>query len=527
MEHGPAIRLSAADLAIFAIYIVAVIGLGLYAARHAGRSKRDYFLAGDALPWWMVGGSIMAANISSHHFVGIMGVAYQRGFAAMNLAWPSVLYCFGALLWIFLPFYLRNGFYTMPEFLNRRYGTGARLVYAFLIVLTYIFVEISAVLYMGALAVNALLGWSIVGSIVALAVLTSVYTITGGLKSVVWTEMVQLGVLIVGGTALTIMTVRAVGGLEGVFAHSHEWDLLLPSTDPDFPWTMFIGASLGIGIFYGATNQFMVQRALAARNEWHARMGVVFASFLNLLMPLFYILPGVLAVQLFPDLPKADYAFPTLVRNLLPVGLIGLVMAGLVAAVMSHIAGSINSCVTIVCMDFYLPYVRKNASEREAVWFSKAFGVVVALVAIGWAILMIAHSDRPVFIYLLNIYGYFAPGITTMFLVGIFWRGMTHAGALAAGLLTIPLSALLEALWPDMPFMNRTGIVFWICVVTAVVVSLFTQPKPKEELKGMIWNPESLQLPPEERHLSRGLRSPALWYGAVLAVLLFLYIKYG
>ena len=519
-------HLAGIDISIFGLYIISVMGLGLFAARKTGGSKRDYFLAGDALPWWMVGGSIMAANISSHHFVGIMGVAYQRGFVSMNIAWPSVIYCFGTLLWIFLPFYMRNGFYTMPEFLNRRFGAGARLTYAFLIVLTYIFVEISAVLYMGALAVESLLGIPLIVSIVVLAVLTGIYTITGGLKSVVWTEMLQLVILMIGGASLSYMTVQHVGGIKGVWATSKEWHLLMPHTDPDFPWTTFIGASLGIGIFYGATNQFMVQRALAAKNEWHARMGIVLACFLNLLMPLFYILPGLLAAKIFPHLPKADLAFPTLVKNLLPAGLVGLVMAGLVAAVMSHISGSINSCVTIACMDFYLPYLRKNASEREAVWFSKLFGAGIVLTAIVVAFLLIAHSDKPVFIFLLDIYGYFAPGITTMFLVGIFWKRMTHAGAMAAGLLTIPLSVAIKIAWPNIPFMNRTGIVFWVCVATAIVVSLFSRPKTEKELEGMIWNRASLVLRPEERHMMKGLRNPAIWYALALGILIFLYVRF-
>ena len=487
------------DFAIFVVYIAAVLALGVWAIRRGKQTKRDYFLAGDKLPWWMIGGSIMAANISSHHFVGIMGVAYTRGFAAINIVWPSIFYCFGSLLWVFLPFYLRNGFYTMPEFLNRRYGTAVRTAFGALILLTYVFVEISAVLYMGAIALYSLLGIPMWGGIVGLAVLTSIYTITGGLRAVVWTEMFQLAVLIVGGLTLTAMTIAAVGGWLSMMSMSGDWHLLLPANDPDFPWTMFIGASLGIGIFYGAANQFIVQRALAAKDEWNARMGVVFAQFLTFAMPLVYIVPGLLAPRLFPHLAKGDLAFPTLVQNLLPTGLVGLVMAGLVAAVMSHISGALNSCTTIACMDFYLPYIRKNATEAQGVRFGKLVGVVIMMIAVFWATVMIAHSNKPIFIYLLNIYGYFAPGITTMFLLGILWKRTTHLGALAAGVLTIPLSLLLDFLLPGMPFMNRTGIVFWVCMTTAVVVSLLTKPEPEERLKGLIWNKESLSLPQEQR----------------------------
>jgi SSS family solute:Na+ symporter len=518
------LNLTGWDFAVFVVYIAAVLALGVWAVKRGKQTNRDYFLAGDKLSWWMIGGSIMAANISSHHFVGIMGVAYNRGFAAFNLVWPSIIYCHASLLFVFLPFYLRNGFYTMPEYLDRRYGTAARTAFGGLILLTYVFVEISAVLYMGAIAVSSLLGISMFWCIVGLALLTSIYTITGGLRAVVWTEMFQLVVLVVGGLALTLMTIKAVGGWPAVMEMSGDWHLLMPAADADVPWTMFIGASLGIGIFYGAANQFIVQRALAAKNEWHARMGVVLAMYLTFVMPLIYIVPGLLAPRLFPNLATGDLCFPTLVQKLLPTGMVGLVMAGLVAAVMSHISGSINSCVTIACMDFYLPYIRKNAGDAECVRFGKICGVLIVVASVC-ATVAISHSQKAIFMYLLDVYGYFAPGITTMFLLGILWKRTTHAGALAAGALTIPLSLLLQVFF-GLPTLNRTGIVFWICIVTAIVVSLFTQPEPEERLKGLIWNKESLRLPDDQRANMPWILSPMLWASLAIGLLIALYVWY-
>src|SRR5437763_7005520 len=202
-------HLAPLDLAVFSVYIVAVLGVGLVAARRGKKTKRDYFLAGDKLPWWMIGGSIVAANISSHHLVGSMGTAYYKGFVAMVTEWGAILVGFNALLWIFLPFYLRNGFYTVPEFLNRRFGPSVRATYAALILLTYLLVEIGAVLYMGALAINSLLGIRLTISIVVLALVTGFYTILGGLRAGVWTEMLQLSVLLVGGVALSRTAIRA------------------------------------------------------------------------------------------------------------------------------------------------------------------------------------------------------------------------------------------------------------------------------------------------------------------------------
>jgi SSS family solute:Na+ symporter len=359
-------HLHALDIGVFVAYGLAVMALGLFASRRAGGSKRDYFLAGDKLPWWMVGGSIIAANISSHHFVGIMGVAYTRGFVALTIAWPAIFTGFLALLWVFLPFYLRNGFYTVPEYLDRRFGGAARATYGALIFLTYVFVEISAVLYLGSLVLHSLFEIPYWWSIIGLAFFTGIYTITGGLRAVVWTEMLQLVVLIFGGATLSILTLQKVGGLQAVMATSKDWHLILPATDPDFPWTQYLGGLVCISVFYNATNQFIVQRALAAKDEWHARMGVVFVHYLQFVMPFIYIAPGLFAPLLFPNLAKGDFVFPTLVQNILPTGLVGLVMAGLMAAVMSHISGAINSCTTIATVDFYLPYINKNATDRQA-----------------------------------------------------------------------------------------------------------------------------------------------------------------
>jgi solute:Na+ symporter, SSS family len=520
------VGLSNADIAVFIAYMAAVLVIGLLAVKRGSKTKRDYFLAGDKLPWWMVGGSIVASNISSHHLVGIMGMAYTLGFAAMTVEWGAILIGFNALLWIFLPFYLRNGFYTMPEFLEKRFGRGARTTYAALVLLTYVFVEIAAVLQLGAIAVHTLLGVPVGPAIVSLALLTGVYTIAGGLRAVVWTEMLQLGVLLAGGVALSIATIRAVGGVSGAVAASGEWHLLLPANHPDLPWTQFLGGTLCISIFYCAANQFIVQRTLAAKDEWHARMGVVFTDYLKFATPLIIIVPGLVGPKLFPNLERPDMIFPTLVENLLPAGLVGLVMAGLVAAIMSHVSGAVNSCTTIATVDIYMPYFRQDASDDEAVRFGRLAGVAFILLGIVWALTLVSHSDKPVFIYLLAAYGYFTPGIAAMFLLGILWKRTTHAGALAAGLLTVPLSGALQALLPTMPFMNRTGIAFWACMAVCAAVSLCTRPKQESELVGMIWTRDSLKLPPEMRHRMRGLRNPAFWWAIVTAAVLWFYIRY-
>jgi len=511
--------------------MLAVLAVGLIAARRGNKTKRDYFLAGDKLPWWMIGASIVAANISSHQLVGSMGTAYYRGFVAMVTEWGAILIGFNALLWVFLPFYLRNGFYTVPEYLYRRFGTSVRVTYAALIVLIYLLVEIGAVLYLGGLALMTLVGIPMSWSVVMLALVTGIYTISGGLRAVVWTEMLQLCVLLLGGLALSAATIHAAGGWPRVLASSHEWHLLLPASDPDFPWTMYLGGSLCISTFYVAANQFIVQRALAAKDEWHARMGIVFTDYLKFLLPLLLIIPGVVAPSIVPGLGRADLVFPTLVEKLLPAGLIGLVMAGLIAAVMGHTSGAINSVTTVATVDFYLPWKRaragREASDAEALRFGRTFGVAAIVVGIICAELLSGHSKKPVFLFLLNAYGYFAPGIATMFFAGILWWRTTTAAALSAGILTVPLSVALQMMFPRLAFQNRTGIVFWTCIIVCVGVSMVTTPRSRSELEGLIWTRESLRLPPEQRARMRGLRNPLWWWAVITAVVLLFYIRFA
>lgn len=538
------IQLNTIDIIIFFLYVVIIIGLAVYASYKSGKSKRDYFLAGDKLPWWMIGGSIVAANISTHHFVGGMGIAYDRGFVAMTIEWGAILIGLNALLWFFLPYYIRNGFYTMPEYLQRRFGEVSRMTFGVLILLTYLFVEISAVLYLGGVVIQSVFNIPISYSIWFLAIVTGIYTILGGLRAVVWTEMFQLSVLLLGGIILSVMTLIKLGGPGPLLATSDQWHLLLPASDPDFPWTMYLGGALCTSIFYFSSNQFIVQRVLAAKNEWHAQMGVVFTSYLKLLLPLIIFVPGMAAVILYPNIANPDEVFPTLVKGILPTGLIGFVMAGLIAAVMGHISGAVNSCSTIAAMDFYVPITkwwrnRKNQNtmqendssevdDAKTIQFGKLFGVVVIFFGIIFGQILIQHNERPIFIYIFNAYGYFAPGITTMFLMGILWKRTTNAGAMTAGILTIPLSILIELISPfyidgGIPFQNRTGIVFWLCVVTCVIVSLYTKPKKDEELKGLIWTPESLRAPKDAPRIAWYAR-PVLWWGIITGITVVIFI---
>lgn len=520
-------KLELIDIAIFTIYIVGIVALGLYASKQSSKSKRDYFLAGDKLPWWMIGGSIIAANISSHHLVGAMGAAYDRGFVAITLEWGAILIGFNALLWIFLPFYIRNGFYTVPEYLEKRFGTSTRVLYAILILFTYIFVEIGAVLYLGGLTLHALFDIPIFYSIIGMALLTGLYTILGGLKAVIWTEMVQLVILVLGGLVLTFATIDKAGGFSAIVESSKDWKMFYPASDPDFPWTMYLGGLLCISVFYCATNQFIVQRVLAAKNEWHGRMGVIFGDYLKFFVPLIITIPALVAPAFLPALEQPDLLFSTLVKTLLPNGLIGLVMAGLISAIMSHISGAINSCTTILTVDVYSEYINKKATDEQAIRFGKRAGVAIIFFGICSAVLLLSYSDKPIFLYLMNLYGLFTPGIATMFLMGVFWKKTKSQGALAAGILTIPLSLAMEFAFPEMPFFNRTGIVFWTCMLVCAVVSLLFKPKEGLQLDNLVLNYGSGNATMNGETTSyKGLKNPTLWWAIITAAVLYFYVRY-
>jgi SSS family solute:Na+ symporter len=256
-------------------------------------------------------------------------------------------------------------------------------------------------------------------------------------------------------------------------------------------------------------------------------MGVIFGDYLKFLVPLIITIPALVAPVLLPNLEKPDLLFATLVEKLLPAGLVGIVMAGLISAIMSHISGAVNSCTTILAMDLYLPYFNKNATDKQVVRFGRLSGVTILLAGIGSASLLIFYSDRPVFLYLMNLYCLFTPGIATMFLLGVFWKRTTEKGALAAGILTIPLSIALNLIYPDMPFFNRTGIVFWSCMLLCWIVSLFTKPADDKALEGLIWNKSILRVPESERKFNRGFRNTFFWWLLITVLVLYFYIRFA
>ena len=348
------------DIAIIAVYFVIVFGIGFYFSRKE-RTSEDYFLASRDIGWFFVGASLFVSNISTEHFIGLSGTGASSGLAVGHFEWLACLILL-ILGWVFVPFYLRSNVFTMPQFLERRFSRQCAVYLAGISIIAYIFTKISVQLYAASVVLERVAGWSLWKTAVVLVIATGVYTIAGGLAAVIYTDTVQTLILITGAVALTLIGLDKVGG----FAHLRTmvppsyFHMMKPASDPNFPWTgIFFGAPI-LGIWYWCTDQVIVQRVLSARDEGHAKAGTIFAGFLKVLPVFMLVLPGIIAYALYPDqVTKPDYAYPTLVLNLLPVGLVGLVMAALLAAVMGAMSSVFNSASTLVTLDFYKKLRRK------------------------------------------------------------------------------------------------------------------------------------------------------------------------
>ncbi len=518
------------DIILFALYLACNLGLGIWVARRKATDTRSYFLAGEGLPWYAIGGSIIAANISTEHFIGMIGVAYAVGFVVAQWEWGN-WFTFSALIWIFLPFYLRGGLYTMPEFLERRYNSTCRYLFAVCSLVLWIIAQMSVVMLAGGKAMKGMFGVDETVTIVCLAVLAGSYTIYGGLTSVAWTDFLQFVVMMLGGLVVTVIGLDKVGGLDDLMQFAPEkFKIIYPITDKDYPWFGVWSLFISIGIWYNCTNQFIVQRCLGARSEWDARMGVVFAGFMKILLPLLVVVPGIVAFKLYPGLPDKDQAFPTLVRELVPVGLSGIVMAGLASGMLSHISSVLNSCSTVFTMDLYKPFLGREKSEAHLVRVGRfsAFGILA--LATGLAI-WFTHRKLGVFDLIQNVGAWVAAPIAAVFLLGVLWRRTTAFAASFVLFFAFPYTLLVEQilfkhvswLMPFDNYLNRTFVVWFTSMVLLVALSLITAPPDPEKLKGIIWSWQAAKLPESERERNRGLRNLFLWWVLFIALMAALY----
>jgi solute:Na+ symporter, SSS family len=487
------------DFAVLIAYFAVVFGIGAYFFNRAKTSK-SYFLADKNVGWIAIGASLFAANISSEHFIGLAGSGASSGLAVGSFEWLAVFMCM-ILAWVFVPFYLRSGVYTMPEFLERRYGPACRWYLTTVSVIAYVVTKISVSLYAGALVLRAVVGWDFYTSATVMVLATGIYTIFGGLAAVIYTELLQAVVLVVGAIALTLIGLNEVGGMEALRAGlpADYFHMIKPSTDAAFPWTgIFFGAPI-LGIWYWCTDQMIVQRVLGAKNESHARAGALLAGALKILPVFILVLPGLIARVLYPDI-NGDDAYPTLIIRLLPPGLTGFMVAALMAALMSSLAATFNSASTLITFDVF-KVLRPAATEAQLVRVGRIVTVVMVGLSMLW-VPFIRYLSSEVYIYLQSVQAYISPPIAAVFLFGVFWPRANRHGAIASlvvGALVGAARFILElnkgsALVTGSPiltgfvsinFLHIAVLLFAISAVVLVAVSLATQAEPLAKLKGL------------------------------------------
>ncbi|TVP49431.1 MAG: sodium transporter [Mongoliibacter sp.] len=480
------------DLAIIIVYLVGMIFYGLY---HAKRdSSEDYFLAGRSMTWPIVGISLFAANISSTTLIGLAGDAYSTGISVYNYEWmAAVILVFFSIF--FLPFYLRSGVYTMPEFLERRYDRRSRYYFSFITLIGNVMIETAAGLYAGSLILKLVFpDISMTVIILILAAAAAAYTIPGGLSSVVHTEVIQAILLFAGSLILTYITYREVGGWENVLAATppEMISLIRPIDDPSVPWTGLIFGVPLLGFYFWANNQFMVQRVLTAKDLNHGRWGALFAGLLKLPVLFFMVLPGTMARVIFPELDNPDTVFPHLVFNLLPVGLIGLLMAGLLAAMSSSISATLNSASTLITMDF-VKNIRPDLDSKQLVRVGQVATVILVLLAAAWTP-QIEKFDS-LFKYLQMVVGLIAPPVVVVFIFGMFWkRGNADAAfySLITGFATAVILIFVNVSMPDATisqwhFLHTAPLLFLFCAIVYIVVSLSGNLPPSEKIEEYTW----------------------------------------
>lgn len=517
------------DIAVVLIYLAITLAVGFYAGSRRGKTSQGYFMADRRLPWYVIGTSMVAADLGAQHFIAQVGAAYARGIVIAAFGWNAwIAYAF--LIWIFLPYYMRSNLYTMPEFLERRFNPACRSLYAVFLTVGYVASLIGGSIYAGALILQSIFGFNILTAVLLLGLATGLYTVYGGLNSAAWTDFLQMAILLSCGLVVPILALHRVGGLVHLMQTvPAKFYFFLPPTDKLFPVTGVFTAFLTIGIWYSCTSQHMVQRCLAAKNEWNARMGVVLAGFLHIFLPLLFVIPGIIAFRLMPHLARPDVAYLALLDQLISPGLRGLVLAAMAAAMMSTLATVLNSTATVLTLDLYCKVWKRDeaAQVRFGRWntaLTLAAGMLVAYYfsqVKGWFL----------FVLIQNIFAYIAPPFAVVFTLGIFWRRANGKAALATILFGLPFSFFLQDflfthlawLQPYDSYLNRALIAWLFCMLLMSGVSLTTAPPPPERTEGIIWRPSFAALPAAERALFRGWKDYRIWYFGLIGTVFSLY----
>lgn len=539
------------DFVVLGLYFLIIICVAVWVALQKSKDTEDYFLAGRHVGWFVIGASIFASNIGSEHVVGLAGTGFESGTPMAHYelhAWIVLL-----LGWLFLPFYIRSGVYTTPEFLEKRFDERSRWFLSLFSIIAYVLTKVSVTIYAGGIVVSELMGIPFWYGAFGIVIFTGIYTVIGGLKAVVYTEAFQTVVLILGSSIITYLGLQEAGGWDQMKAtvtavspdHFNMWR---PMSDPDFPWTgLLIGGTI-VGIWYWCTDQYIVQRTLAANNITIGRRGAIFGAYLKLLPILIFLVPGIIALALTIQDPatyqvnEADRAFPMLVTTLLPTGLKGLVAGGLMAALMSSLASVFNSSSTIFTMDIYKK-LKPEHSEKEFIRVGRIATAVIVALGIIWIPIMNQIGGGVMYQYLQNVQAYIAPPVTTVFLLGILWKRVNAQAAittLLTGLCLLVLRLGTEIYYQaeisageELPgllfafatinFAHMAIFLFIFSLALCIGVSLATNPPDYQRIRGLSFG----TLTEEERKTDRaGLTRLDIVFSLVLVSIVIGILSY-
>ncbi len=509
------------DYFIFITYAFLILGVGLWVSRDKkGHQKNaeDYFLASKSLPWWAIGASLIAANISAEQFIGMSGSGFASGLAIASYEWMAAL----TLIIVgkyFLPIFIEKGLYTIPEFVEKRYSTNLKTILAVFWIALYVFVNLASVLYLGSLALETIMGIPMMYGVLGLALFAAAYSLYGGLSAVAWTDVIQVVFLIFGGLVTTYLALNTVSGGEGVFAGiktvyeaaPDRFVMILDESNPEYKnlpgIAVLVGGLWVANLYYWGFNQYIIQRTLAAKSLKEAQKGILLAAFLKLVIPLIIVVPGIAAyvmindpeimarlgdagLQNLPSLDQADKAYPWLLQ-FLPTGMKGVAFAALAAAIVSSLASMLNSTSTIFTMDIYRQYINKNASDKSTVNMGRISAGVALIIACIMAPLL-GGIDQA-FQFIQEYTGIVSPGILAVFLLGLFWKKTTNKAAIVGALSSIPIAMYFKIapkgistspFFVDVPFMDQMGYTLILTMIVIILVSL-GQHKGADDKKGI------------------------------------------
>ena len=509
------------DYAIFIAYAILILGVGLWVSRDKkGHQKNaeDYFLASKSLPWWAIGASLIAANISAEQFIGMSGSGFASGLAIASYEWMAAI----TLIIVgkyFLPIFIEKGLYTIPEFVEKRYSTNLKTILAVFWIALYVFVNLTTVLYLGSLALETIMGVPMMYGVAGLALFAAAYSLYGGLSAVAWTDVIQVVFLVIGGLVTTYLALNTVSDGQGMFAGlttiyeavPERFAMILDESNPEYKnlpgIAVLVGGMWVANLYYWGFNQYIIQRTLAAKSLKEAQKGILFAAFLKLVIPLIVVIPGIAAyvmvndpeimarlgmagLENLPSAEQADKAYPWLLQ-FLPTGLKGVAFAALAAAIVSSLASMLNSTSTIFTMDIYKQYINKNASDKATVNMGRISAGVALLIACIMAPLL-GNLDQA-FQFIQEYTGVVSPGILAVFMLGLFWKKTTNKGAIFGALLSIPIAMYFKvapkgwstsAFFVDVPFMDQMG---YTVVLTMIVIAIYSylQHKGADDEKGI------------------------------------------